>query len=73
MDLSSYRSFFVTASILGLHNQSAEYSIWIYPFSADLGASGSHSMFSGLCSLSVRYAEGPGECGSGVLVREEVD
>ena len=40
---------------------------------ADSGISWSHSVFSGISSVCTRHAEGPGECGRGVFVAEEVD
>jgi hypothetical protein len=40
---------------------------------ADSGISWSYSVFSGVSSVCNRHAEGPGDCGRGVFVAEEVD
>ena len=40
---------------------------------ADSRISWSHSVFSGVSSVCNRHAEGPGGCGRGVFVNEEVD
>ena len=50
-----------------------EYSIWISPSAAGSGATGSPSVFTGVLSVSVIDAEGTEDCGSGVLIAEEVD
>ena len=37
------------------------------------GHQGPFLFFSGVSSVSTRYAEGPADCGSGVFIAEEVD
>jgi hypothetical protein len=37
------------------------------------GHQGPFLFFSGVSSVSNRYAEGPADCGSGVFIAEEVD
>ena len=63
---------FVTASIFGLQNESGRYFMWIAPSTAGSGASGPFIFFLEslqflLGCLSTR------DCGSGVLIAEEVD
>ena len=49
-----------------------EYSIWISPLAVGSGATGSPSVFTGVLSVYAIGAEGT-ECGSGVLIAEEID
>jgi hypothetical protein len=44
--------------IVGLYNQSEQYSIWIAPSSVDSGVSGSLYVFPGVCAVSAANAEG---------------
>jgi hypothetical protein len=69
----SYRFFFVTAFILGLHEQSESIPVRYLTQLLVLSHQGPFLFFLGVSSISISNAKVPEDCGSQVIIVEEAD